>query len=134
MTLRGADQPLVRLGRIDQHLGKADLVLAREPHDLSVFDDAPCVLAGGGDEIAGQGQAAQAGGALHLVIDLDRNTRFQPRGIGFDLGLGHKGLLCFHHIRQNAVLFKMLHSPSPSCRLRLNSQSMLQSSRRTPLM
>src|SRR5438876_7914147 len=93
MALRRAGQPLIRLGRIDQRLGETDLVLAREPHDLGVFDYAPCVLSGGGDDIAGQSQAAQAGGALHLVIDLDRDTRFQSGGLGVNLGLGHGGLL-----------------------------------------
>ena len=75
----------MRLGRIDQRLGEADLILARKAHDLGVLDDAPGVLASGSDEIAGQRHAAQASGALHLVIDLDRDTRFQSGGLGFNL-------------------------------------------------
>src|SRR5438876_3360698 len=117
MALRRAGQPLIRLGRIDQRLGETDLVLAREPHDLGVFDYTPCVLAGGGNEIAGQGQAAQAGGALHLVIDLDRDTRFQSGGLGFNLGLGHGGLL------QSIIYGKMPYHSRWGCRLdRLLSQ------------
>ena len=34
------------------------------------------ILAGSGDEIAGQGHTAQASGALHLIVDLNRGARF----------------------------------------------------------
>ena len=115
MAFGRAGQPLIRLGQIDQRLGKADLILASEAHDLSVLDDAPCVLAGGGDQIAGQGQAAQTGGALHLVIGLDRDARLQSGGLGFNLGLGHGGLLQRHHIRQNAVLFMVNGGANLTC-------------------
>ena len=108
MAFGRAGQPLIRLGQIDQRLGKADLILAREAHDLGV-------LAGGGDQIAGQGQSAQTGGALHLVIDLDRDARLQSGGLGFNLGLGHGGLLQRHHIRQNAVLFMVNGGANLTC-------------------
>ena len=80
MTLGGALQTCIGHGRINQCLGKARLVLGRQTQPISFLDRAAGILACRCDEVAGQRHAAQLGGTLHLLIDMDGNARLKAGG------------------------------------------------------
>src|SRR3546814_6363014 len=67
VALGGTSQAGVGRGRVNQCLGKAHLILGSQTQYVGFLDRAAGILACRRDKVASQRQAAQPGGALHLL-------------------------------------------------------------------